>query len=105
MGHQTAQAVAAGPDSGQPQQPLMAVMPLSVDRLPALKAPLRALRKRAASALPAVPTVHASRFVVLEDEAAGWARLVLIAAFDGTPDAFVAALVQEVATELDAVLD
>lgn len=81
------------------QQPLTLVMPVAMEHLDRLKATLRnpAVVQRSPLALDKVGTVHASRFVILEDEGEDpqWAKLLVIAIFDGSFEAYIEAFARE----------
>jgi hypothetical protein len=86
------------------QQPLMLVMPVVPERLPALRTTLRALdQEHITRALDRVGTVHATRFVVLEDDAGGWAKLIVVATFDGSVEDYIAAFARELSREFNVL--
>jgi hypothetical protein len=90
------------------QEPLMLVMPVKPGQAPALKAALNALARPPASAhledaLDKVGTVHSTRFVVLEDEEGAWAKLIVVALFDGSVEDYIAAFARELKHEFNAL--
>jgi hypothetical protein len=90
--------IGAGPGTDKNiQQPLTLVMPVSYERLDDLKATLKNDRIAAFSraALERVGTVHSTRFVILEDAEQRWAKLLVIAIFDGDVDDYIAAFARE----------
>ena len=48
-------------------------------------------------------TVHSTRFVILEDEHGQWAKLIVVAIFDGSVDAYIAAFARELRDEFNAL--
>ena len=48
-------------------------------------------------ALDMVGTVHSTRFVILEDEEGSWAKLIVVAIYDGTADDYIAAFANRAA--------
>jgi deferrochelatase/peroxidase EfeB len=76
-----------------PQETLTLALPVDIAALDALDDELRGLSLD--DALGRIGTVHALRFVVVADRDGGWARLLLVATFDGTVEAFVADLARE----------
>src|SRR5215217_6735498 len=82
------------------QRPLMLVMPVAIARLDELKTELQILEDPKANALltgalDKVGLVHFTRFVLLEDVAQGWAKLIVDAIFDGPVPAYIAAFARE----------
>lgn len=79
------------------QEPLMLVMPVKPGMAAALKDALQTKLDVAAleRTLDEVGTVHSTRFVVLEDEAGQWAKLIVIALYDGTVEDYIAAFARE----------
>jgi hypothetical protein len=84
------------------QQPLMLVMPLILETVPLLRQALGALDERELSlALDTVGTVHSTRFVILEDEDHAWAKLIVVAIFDGTVEDYIAAFARALNTQFN----
>jgi hypothetical protein len=91
---QSGQSVGA-PDS-LAQQPLLLVMPVVIERLEELKATVKGLPVAALNmALDRVGTVHSTRFVILEDEQGRWAKLIVVAIYDGTVPHYISAFARE----------
>lgn len=89
------------------QQPLTLFMPVALDRLDELKRRLQDPRLEALSqaALDKVGTVHATRFVILEDDERRWAKIGVIAIFDGTFEDYIKAFAREMSTVFNALLE
>jgi hypothetical protein len=88
------------------QEPLMLVMPVKPGQLPALREALKRLaepapRKALEDALDKVGTVHSTRFVVLEDEDGAWAKLIVIAQYDGSVEDYIKAFARELKTQFN----
>jgi hypothetical protein len=80
------------------QQPLTLVMPVRVEALDQLRATVQALAAAGLErALNKIGTVHATRFVVVADDAdePKWARLMVIATFDGAFEPYLRAFAVE----------
>jgi hypothetical protein len=82
------------------QVPLTLVLPVKPGQTEALKAALLQLAKpeqnqELEDALNRVGTVHSTRFVVLEDDQGKWAKLLVIALYDGTVHDYIAAFARE----------
>jgi hypothetical protein len=78
------------------QQPLLLVMPVDMERLDDLKATIERLPQAALNAaLDMVGTVHSTRFVILEGEDRAWAKLIVVAIYDGTAEAYIAAFARQ----------
>jgi len=79
------------------QQPLTLVMPIdfkSVDTLTELLQ--RAdVKMASAAALDHVGTVHSTRFVILRDDEQGWAKIAVIAIYDGGFDEYIRVFARE----------
>jgi hypothetical protein len=89
-------AIAPDDDGTLAQQPLLLVMPVDVTRLDELRARLLGLPVDALNlALDRVGTVHSTRFVILEDEERLWAKLIVVAIYDGTVPHYIAAFARE----------
>jgi hypothetical protein len=87
---------AAAEQKSLAQQPLLLVMPVQIEALPVLKQKVAGLNvSELNEALDTVGTVHSTRFVILEDEQGKWAKLIVVAIFDGTVDAYIAAFARE----------
>jgi hypothetical protein len=114
METQLAQAVDAKGEPGPGmdkdiQHPLTLFMPVDLDRLDKLKATLEKLKEpdnaqALNKALDRVGTVHATRFVLLEDEQGQWAKIGVIAIFDGSMKAYIEAYAREIGHVFDALL-
>lgn len=83
------------------QVPLTLVMPVDLEQLQKLKDTLNFLAAdpdQAAKldrALDTVGTVHNTRFVILEDKAGEWAKLIVIALYDGSVGDYINAFARE----------
>lgn len=88
------------------QQPLMLVMPVVLERLDELRKTLQALPVGPLNeALDKVGTVHSTRFVILEDDEQRWAKLLVVATFDGTVEDYIAAFARELNQQFDALFE
>ena len=91
------------------QVPLTLVMPVKLDLLQELKATLQLLRDaeveaaKLERALNTVGTVHNTRFVILEDKAGKWAKLIVIALYDGSVDDYIRAFARELNDQFNAL--
>jgi hypothetical protein len=100
MARQLVQAAEIGSRPGtetDTQQPLTLVMPIEFERVEELRATLRKPEVSAISqaALERVGTVHSSRFVILQDDDQRWAKLLVIAIFDGAVEDYIEAFARE----------
>lgn len=97
MAPQLAQAAEGVARDKEIQQPLTLVMPLDVDRVEKLKELLKnpKIHESSTRALQKVGTVHSTRFVILEDTEQGWAKLAVLAIYDGSFEAYIRAFARE----------
>ena len=83
------------------QVPLTLVMPVKLELLQKLKDTLNFLAAdpdqaaKLERALATVGTVHNTRFVILEDQAGQWAKLIVVALYDGRVDDYIRAFARE----------
>ncbi len=67
-------------------------MPIEIEQLDKLRMTIEGLpQERLNAALDMVGTVHSTRFVILEGEDRAWAKLIVVAIYDGTADDYIAA--------------
>jgi hypothetical protein len=87
------------------QEPLLLVMPVKLDKLGELKQKLLALKAGGglADALDRVGTVHSTRFVILEEP--GWAKLIVVAIYDGTPESYIGAFARELSLPFNMLFE
>ena len=82
----------------------MLVMPVKPGAAGALKQALGSLDRDALERkLTKVGTVHTTRFVVLEDEDRQWAKLIVLAMYDGSVDDYIGAFARELNDEFNAL--
>ena len=95
----------------QVQEPLTLVMPVKLELLQKLKGTLNFLAAdpdQAAElerALHKVGTVHNTRFVILEDEAGEWAKLIVVALYDGSVDDYIRAFARELNQQFNSLFE
>ena len=92
------------------QEPLTLVMPVKLDRLQELKIALQGLAKPKAAAqldraLDTVGTVHNTRFVIIEDEAGQWAKLIVVALYDGSVEHYIGAFARELNHQFNGLFE
>ena len=93
-------------DGAVVQRPLNLVMPVDFAQLGKLKDLLRLphVAPLSEAALDRVATVHSTRFVILEDQEQEWAKLCVIATYDGSFEAYIGAFARELNELFDKLL-
>jgi hypothetical protein len=88
------------------QQPLLLVMPVDMARLDELRATIEGLpQDRLNAALDSVGTVHSTRFVILEDDEGAWAKLIVVAIYDGTAKDYIEAFARQLSLAFNRLFD
>jgi hypothetical protein len=87
------------------QQPLLLVMPVDMERLDELRATIEGLPQDLLNAaLDRVGTVHSTRFVILEGEDRAWAKLIVVAIYDGSAEDYIGAFAHQLNRSFNALL-
>ncbi len=106
MTPQVAGAATSAATDEEVQQPLTLVMPVAFEGVGRLRELLLRpdVQDVSSRALDKVGTVQSTRFVILEDSVNEWAKLAVIATFDGPLDAYIAAFAREMTSVFNGLL-